>query len=272
MKGRGKHGAVTTSLTIESRYCGPPGAGNGGYVAGRFAAFLDAGPDEAVEVTLRAGVPLDTPLVVETGVNQPDVIGSGVSDPVAPDGTPRERNGAADLVAEGAHIAGARVVPFDAAPFHPRSRAPLSFSAASDLADGALLRDPDEHPFPGCFVCGPARAPGDGMRLFPSRVPERSDFAVAWTVGHAGAEYVWAALDCPSSYPMYLSEAPFAGPCVLGRITARVPRTVDVGERCVVMSWREAVAGRKLHTASAVYDEAGKLVAAARATWIRLLS
>ena len=25
----------------------------------------------------------------------------------------------------------------------------------------------DDHPFPGCFVCGPDRAEGDGLRLFP---------------------------------------------------------------------------------------------------------
>ena len=28
------------------------------------------------------------------------------------------------------------------------------------------------HPFPTCFVCGPERAEGDGLRLFPGRLPD----------------------------------------------------------------------------------------------------
>ena len=32
---------MTDSLVISSRFCGPPGSGNGGYVCGRVAAYLD---------------------------------------------------------------------------------------------------------------------------------------------------------------------------------------------------------------------------------------
>jgi hypothetical protein len=168
-------------------------------------------------------------------------------------------------------LAEARVVPFDRAPWEPRARVPVSFADARELAVAAR-RDPEEHPCPGCFVCGPSRSPGDGMRLFPERVPGRDEFAAAWHVENAGAEYVWAALDCPSSAPMNLSEAPFEGPCVLGRITALVARDVEIGEPCVVMAWREAVDGRKLHAASGVYGADGALVGAARATWIRIVT
>lgn len=42
-------------------FCGPPGSGNGGYVCGRNAAYLD-GP---VTVTLRRPPPLVTPTAVE---------------------------------------------------------------------------------------------------------------------------------------------------------------------------------------------------------------
>jgi len=49
------------ALTIPSRFCGPPGSGNGGYVCGRIAGYLH-GP---VTVTLRQPPPLATPMAVE---------------------------------------------------------------------------------------------------------------------------------------------------------------------------------------------------------------
>ena len=52
---------MTDSLAIPSRFCGPPGSGNGGYVCGRIAAYVD-GP---VTVTLRRPPPLATPMAVE---------------------------------------------------------------------------------------------------------------------------------------------------------------------------------------------------------------
>ena len=48
-------------LTIPSRFNGPAGVGNGGYVCGRIAAYVD-GP---ATVTLRRPPPLDTPMEVE---------------------------------------------------------------------------------------------------------------------------------------------------------------------------------------------------------------
>src|ERR1700759_2263298 len=52
---------MTNALTIPPRFCGPSGTGNGGYVCGRIAAYVD-GP---ATVTLRRPPPLDTPLAVE---------------------------------------------------------------------------------------------------------------------------------------------------------------------------------------------------------------
>src|SRR5579862_1708206 len=53
--------ATMPALTIPSRFCGPPGSGNGGYVCGRIAAYVD-GP---ATVTLRRPSPLGTPMTVE---------------------------------------------------------------------------------------------------------------------------------------------------------------------------------------------------------------
>ena len=52
---------MTDSLVIPSRFCGPPGSGNGGYACGRIAAYVN-GP---VTVTLRRPPPLATPMAVE---------------------------------------------------------------------------------------------------------------------------------------------------------------------------------------------------------------
>jgi len=47
-------------LTVESRFHGPPDAGNGGYVAGLLARFIG----DPAQVTLRRPAPLDRPLEV----------------------------------------------------------------------------------------------------------------------------------------------------------------------------------------------------------------
>ena len=241
----GEHGAVNTTLRIAPRFCGPPGTGNGGYSAGRIAAAVGAiAGDEAVEVTLRAPIPIERDLVVTTDPSSGGIV---------------VRDGDRD-------VATARRLPF-----RLELPEPVSWEAAERVVREAPLRGfIDEHPFPGCFVCGPDRHPGDGMRLFAARVPGTPYFAVPWEVADAGAEFVWAALDCPSSFPMYLAEDPFPGPCVLGRIAARIERVPEPGERAVVMSWREQVDGRKLHTASAVFAETGGVIGSARSTWIRV--
>ncbi|MCU1428346.1 MAG: hypothetical protein JWL83_2346, partial [Actinomycetia bacterium] len=84
-------------------------------------------------------------------------------------------------------------------------------------------------------------------------------------------EIVWAALDCPSSFSMYL-EPELEGPYVLGRLGVHVDGPVAIGEPYVVVGWREAVDGRKLLAGSALYDAQGVPRAFARATWIRLAS
>src|SRR6202167_1670074 len=57
----GPQPSTMPARTIPSRFCGPPGSGNGGYVCGRIAAYID-GP---VTVTLRRPPPLATPMAVE---------------------------------------------------------------------------------------------------------------------------------------------------------------------------------------------------------------
>ncbi len=69
----------------------------------------------------------------------------------------------------------------------------------------------ESHWFPCCFVCGPDRAPGDGLHVFAGPVegselvacPWVPDTSVASTRGSVSSEFLWAALDCrgPSPFP-----------------------------------------------------------------------
>jgi hypothetical protein len=234
------------AVEIPARFCGPAGSGNGGYVCGRVAAYVD-GP---AAVTLRRPPPLDAELAVD----------------LDSDGGVRVRDGAT-LVAE------ARPAP--AAP-------PLASPGAVSLADirsagrARYFQDPV---FPLCFVCGPARQAGDGLRIFAGRLPGRDLWAAPWTPdqsvagagGRVPAEIVWAALDCPGGIAA-AEAAALDTPIVLGRMTARLAGRPGIGWPCAVVAWPGARTGRK-HTAfSALLGPGGEVLAAARAVWLALPS
>lgn len=130
------------------------------------------------------------------------------------------------------------------------------------------------HPFPTCFVCGPERDEGDGLRIFPGPVTGRRIVAAPWIPDHtlAGAdgrvppEFVWAALDCPGAFANGFPEIQM----VLGRLAARLERSVEPGEECVVAGWSAGVEGRKHFAGTALFGVDGELRATARATWITL--
>ena len=123
------------TLWIERRFHGPPDSGNGGYVSGRLAAFVD-GP---VVVRLRTPPPLDILMEV------------------------RAADGGVDLLHGDAIIATARPAEVSIDPPSPPTYA--SAEAASRSYRGFHW-----HPFPGCFVCGPTRKASDGLRLFAGPV------------------------------------------------------------------------------------------------------
>ena len=128
-------------------------------------------------------------------------------------------------------------------------------------------------PVPDFFVCGPDRAPGDGLRIFPGRVDGSTVVAAPWApdeslVGGGGVierRHVWAALDCPSYFG--LVAAPMA---LLGRLSARIERLPELGERLVAIGWQIGVEGRKHYAGSALLDASGDEVAAAAAIWIEI--
>jgi len=126
---------LTASLLIPRQFRGPARSANGGYTCGLVAELVDA---DVVEVTLRQPPPLEIPLAVE-----------------------RNGDGSVRVLHEDALVAEARPASLELEP----PAAPSFAEAAERSAQHA--GDPD-HPFPGCFVCGPGREPGDALRLAPA--------------------------------------------------------------------------------------------------------
>jgi hypothetical protein len=210
-------------IVIDPRFNGPPHSANGGYTCGLLAARVGV----PVEVTLRAPPPLATALHFdgERLWDRETLVAE-----VAPDRTT---------------LAPPPPVPFDAA------------VEASQQYPGL-----EEHAYPTCFVCGPARA--DGLRLFAG--PVRDDLLAApWVPTETGRELVWAALDCPGAIAVGWSGR---GEWLLGRMAGRVDDVPRVGERCVVTAQPLGRNGRKGYAATAAYGEDGRLLGVARQLWI----
>ncbi len=223
---------MTASLTIPRRFRGPRTSANGGYTAGLLAAAL--GGQEA-EVTLRLPPPLERPLAVV-------------------------HDGERVLLLDGdAVVAEARTAdPEVSAPPAP------SFEEAADASRAAGgWGSPD---FDECFVCG-TRPERDGLEIHAGRVPGRADRLVAttWVAHDVEPEIVWAAIDCPGAYAL---RGEGRGEPLLARITARIDRMPEEGERCVVAGWPLDDDGRKRHAATALYGASGEVLAVSRQLWI----
>lgn len=234
---------MNATITIPPRFNGPPDSANGGYACGRLAALIG----RPAEVSLRSPPPLDRALAV----------GRSADDVILRDG---------DTV-----VADARGTELEL-----DVPDPVGAKEADESACAGYERWAADHPFPTCFVCGPDREPGDGLRIFPGRVGGMNRFASTWTPdpslegaeGAVAPECVWAALDCPTSAPVAnYGEGP---PLVLARLCARLEEPVQPGRPHVVVSWPIEVDGRKRHAGSALFTADGKRLAFARALWIEL--
>ena len=231
------------TIAIDSRFNGPPESGNGGYTCGMLAEIVG----EPVEVSLRKPPPLGRGLEVEE---------------TEEGGLLRDGD---DVVAEAARI------DLDLDP--PR---PPDVAAAHEAERGFPFAR--QHPFPTCFVCGPERAGGDGLRIFPGPVEDGGVHAAAWTPaaeladdGGVRPRFVWAALDCPTSVPVANDAAdPDYRPIVLARFAVRRLADVESGRPHVIVSWPIGIDGRKRQAGSALFTDDGELRAYARALWIEL--
>ncbi|GAA0610657.1 hypothetical protein HPO96_29865 [Kribbella sandramycini] len=230
-----------SSVRVERRFQGPAKSGNGGYVAGLVGVALAArlGTGEVPQVTLRVPPPLETDLEL-------------VADAVV-----RLLDGE-QLVATGA--------PVPADLLADATVEPVSFEEAA--AAESAYRGLGKHPFPGCFVCGPANP--TGLQLKPGPLGDGRT-ACTWVPaadlapgGVVDPVHVWAALDCPSGWAIDLEGRP----SVLGQLTVGIDAQPRAGEECVVLGQLLSEDGRKTLTASTLYDSDGRVLARARATWI----
>ena len=131
------------------------------------------------------------------------------------------------------------------------------------------------HPFPTCFVCGPRRTKGDGLRIFPGRhagaklvaSPWIPDVTLSDATGNVRPEFMWAALDCPGAFSFALPEGTAM---LLGELAAHLKAPIAAGERCVVIGWEFARDGRKHYTGTALFSESGDCRGMAKATWFEV--
>jgi hypothetical protein len=226
------------TVSIASRFRGPPASANGGYFAGVVAGCAA----RTVTVRLIRPPPLDTPLSVEE----------------LPEGVLRLMNGT-EAIGE----ARPALLELAAPP------APEYLEAVEASRHYAGFR---YHRFPTCFVCGTQRVRGDGMRVFAGPLAERGLVAAPWVPdasldsgdGKVHAEFMSAALDCPG----YYAVAPDDRMMLLAEFTAHVDRLVHVEASCTVVGWRISSSGRKHEAGTAIFDGKGVLCGKARALWI----
>lgn len=240
-------------LLVPSRFNGPPRSANGGYVASRVASYVGVtSADEtaphgveprAVTVVLRCPVPLDTPL---------DVTADGEDVTVELDGV---------------RIAEARPGELDTDPLEPVSYADAA--AARERFAGNV-----RHSMPTCFGCGTARDEGDGLRIAPgavgegrvatSWVPDESLLPAGDESGVVPAEFAWTVLDCTAGWAWdFGAEA-----ALLGTMTGVVDEAPYAGDKCVAVAGILGREGRKVRTASTLYDSDGRVLGRAQSIWV----
>ncbi len=233
---------ISEKWMISQRFCGPPNSGNGGYVCGRLASRLQG----SVAVRLKAPPPLEAELQIE---------GS---------------SGAGIRLTHGSQvIAEARAADLDLTP--PRPPRLSDAETASESYVGFT-----HHAFPRCFVCGPERVEGDGLRIFPGwlqsgsmvAAPWRPDASLSKPAHEVPPEFIWAALDCTSGFAVL--PVPEGKAIVLGELCARLNGRIAPEETCVVVGWKVQIDGRKRIAGSAIFSGTGEPAAIARATWIEV--
>jgi hypothetical protein len=224
-----------SAVTIAERFNGPPGTAHGGYACGVVADAIGLG----ATVRLRLPPPLGVPLARRRDS----------------DGVVRLTHGDA-VVAEGRAARPAVEPP-----------PPPSWTGAALAAREFSV---EEHPFPTCFACGPARL-DDGLRLAPGPTGFGGLLACTWRPaaelangGHVDPRFVWAALDCPGGIACIRPGSV----ALLGTMTALLEAPVAPERDYIVTSWPLGSAGRMHRAGAAIYERGGHRVALAETLWI----
>ncbi len=212
---------------------------------------MGAGDGRAVEATLRAPIPLEATLRAHPA-------GDGV-----------------DVTTDDAEN---RILIMSLRPATLQTPAIVSPGLAAARAAAKTFRSSEDHELPLCFVCGPDRAKGDGLRIFPDFVAKADNpnpFAIVaapWfpssdladANGLVAPEFLWAALDCPGAFAVDVE------PIVLGRMTARIDLRPGIEDAIIAVAWKTGAEGRKQFASTALFDVSGALLAISRQTWIQI--
>jgi hypothetical protein len=133
------------------------------------------------------------------------------------------------------------------------------------------------HLVPACFNCGPFRLEGDGLRIFPGKVPGRDVVSAPWTPsasladssGRVESEFVWAALDCPTIWALVLLGRPDTDEkAVTARLAVELISPVLAGQPQIVIGWKVTEEGRSRVAGGAICSTDGRPLAVARHTLV----
>jgi len=237
---------TTETISINRRFRGPPTSGHGGYVSGLLASYLI---DTAIEVTLKAPVPLETNLQIRIQES-------------------------AELYSNDHSIAVAQPVQALSLSIPPVS---MTDAIAASSRHSAFYSDGENQ----CFGCGPDRSEEDGLCIYVGPVEEgrrggvvatpwRPDSSLVGADGiHLSTEFIWSCLDCPGAVTSR-DVRPDSTEIVLGRMTVQVLSPPTIESELIVMGWLIEASGRKYHAGTAILDDQGAPLAVAQQIWIAL--
>ena len=243
---------MTQILRIGRRFNGPNDSGNGGYSAGLAAQLLSQA--DAIEATLRAPIPLDVTLRAHT------------------------TDAGLDIMTDDAAF---RILIMSLRPTWLETPNVKSPGLEAAIVAAATFPNSEDHVLPHCFVCGPARAEGDGLRIFADWLKEPSGLdnpnafpivAAPWQPtpdladdsGRIAPEFLWAALDCPGAFAIDKE------PILLGRMTAKIIDRPTTDAAIIAVAWSKGQDRRKHFAGSALFTESGALLAFSEQTWIQI--
>ncbi len=236
---------MIASIRVNSRFNGPSGSANGGYLCGLMAAKIG----RSLTVRLHRPIPLETDLALRF-------------DSVS---------GKWHLLLDEQMLAAANVAHEH---IHLHTHVPDSPGLVPALEAAEAFSGHAYHPYPECFVCGPQRRVHDGLRIFPGHMPGINQVAATWVPdarladrdGNVAAEFIWAAMDCPG----YFASVRPGCAALLGELSVYLERSVKVGLPYVVIGWQILIQGRKHKVGTALFDESGHRCAVGVATWLEV--
>lgn len=230
-----------TTVVIESRFNGIPDIALGGYVSGVLARRR-----KKAEVSLRRPVRVNEQYEMSTGPDDSEILKQG-NDVYAI---------ARDCSLDDLEL-------------------PHSVGLEEARVASSQYLGHRRHPFPNCFVCGPSRSQGEGLRIFPGKVAGRELVAAPWrptrdlgsSSGIVEPEIIWSALDCPTIWAIILTGKPDSkDQAVTSKLAVQLVNPVQAEQDNVVVGWKVSETDRTRVAGGAIYSADGQFRAIARHT------